>query len=385
MAKKKALLKKRPPKGATANPHSPATRKSVKPIAALRRELDQLDGEILDVLNRRAKIAQMIGNAKQKKTQPVYDPKREAEVIQRVVQKNGGPLNDQSIRAIFREVVSGSRAVQAPTRVAYLGPEFTFSHLAALERFGESTELVPVATIGTVFEQVERGQAEFGVVPMENSTDGRVTDTLDCFSRSSLRVCGELPLRIHLCLMGIGQQNELEIVHSKPQALSQCRNWLAKHVPSAVGRAVGSTAEAAVSARANRRIAAVGSERAAVHYGLKILAHNIEDNPHNITRFAVVGVAPADRTGTDKTALMFEIPHQPGALADTMNVFKRNKLNMTWIESFPIPGSRGRYLFFVEFVGHQKELRSRKAIASIEKKSVRLEILGSYAQVEPIG
>lgn len=384
-AKKKNLATKKTPTEPKANSNSRATPKSVKPIAALRRELDRLDSEILDALNRRAKIAQTIGNAKQENTQPVYDPKREAKVIQHAVKKNGGPLNDQAIRAIFREVVSGSRAVQAPTQVAYLGPEFTFSHLAALEQFGESTELIPVATISTVFEQVERGQAEFGVVPMENSTDGRVTDTLDCFSRSSLRICGELPLRIHHCLMGIGRQNELEIIHSKPQALSQCRNWLAKHLPSAAPHAVGSTAEAAVSAGANRRIAAVGSERAAVHYDLTILARNIEDNPHNITRFAVIGTVPAARTGADKTALMFEIPHQPGALADTMNVFKRNKLNMTWIESFPIPGSQGRYLFFVEFVGHQKDLHSRKAIASIEKKSVRLEVLGSYAQVEPIG
>lgn len=354
-------------------------------ITALRRKLDGLDAEILEKINARAEIARQIGEAKRKKDEQIYDPKREAEVINRVVGLNSGPLNDHSVQAVFREIVSGSRAVQAPVRVAYLGPEFTFSHLAALEKFGESTELVPVATIGSVFEEVERGQADFGVVPMENSTDGRVTDTLDCFSKSVLRIRGELPLRIHHCLMGIGAQEEIEVVNSKPQALSQCRNWLAKHLPHAIARPVGSTGEAAAYARTNPKMAAVGSEKAGANYDLKILARNIEDDPHNTTRFAIIGTEPADPTGQDKTALMFEIAHEPGALADAMSIFKRNRLNMTWIESFPIPGSNGRYLFFIEFLGHQEELCSKKAIAAMDKKSLRLEVLGSYAQTDAIG
>jgi chorismate mutase/prephenate dehydratase len=301
------------------------------------------------------------------------------------VLSNAGPLGDQSVHAVFRELVSGSRAILEPTRVAYLGPEFTFSHLAALEQFGESVELVPVASIRTVFAEVERQQADFGVVPMENSTDGRVSDTLECFSQSQLRICGELPLRIHHCLMGVGRQDEIEIVHSKPQALSQCRNWLAQHLPSATPRPVGSTAEAAVYARANPKMAAIGSEKAGANYDLKVFARNIEDNADNITRFAVIGPSPAGRSGKDKTALLLEIAHEPGALADTMAIFKRNRLNMTWIESYPIPSCHGRYLFFIEFVGHQKDLRCRRAIESVGKKSVRMEVLGSYAQMEPIG
>jgi chorismate mutase/prephenate dehydratase len=354
-------------------------------IAGLRREMDGVDREILTALNRRAELAQQIGKLKQSDARAIYDPVREAEVLQKAVDANDGPLGDESVRAIYRELISGMRAVQTRLRVAYLGPEFTFSHLAAIERFGQSAELMPVGTIAAVFEEVERGQAEFGVVPMENSTDGRVVDTLDCFSRSHVRVCGELPLRIHHCLLGVGTREAVQAVYSKPQPLSQCRNWLAKHLPRAVIHEVASTAEAAKLAKEDAYSAAVASAQAGVNYGLPVLAKNIEDQPDNITRFAVIGKETGARTGSDKTALMLEIAHEPGALADVMAVFKRNRLNMTWIESFPIPGSRGRYLFFIEFVGHQQELRARRAVATLGKKAQRLEILGSYAQAEPIG
>lgn len=354
-------------------------------IAGLRREMDGVDREILAALNRRAELAQQIGKLKQSDARAIYDPAREAEVLQKAVDANSGPLGDESVRAIYRELISGMRAVQTRLRVAYLGPEFTFSHLASIERFGQSAELMPVGTIAAVFEEVERGQAEFGVVPMENSTDGRVVDTLDCFSRSHVRVCGELPLRIHHCLLGVGTRENVQAVYSKPQPLSQCRNWLAKHLPRATIHEVASTAEAAKLAKEDPRSAAVASAQAGVNYGLPVLAKNIEDQPDNITRFAVIGKEIGSRTGSDKTALMLEIAHEPGALADVMAVFKRNRLNMTWIESFPIPGSRGRYLFFIEFVGHQQELRARRAVATLGKKAQRLEILGSYAQAEPIG
>jgi chorismate mutase/prephenate dehydratase len=347
--------------------------------------MDGVDREILAALNRRAELAQQIGKLKQSDSRAIYDPAREAEVLQKAVDANSGPLGDESVRAIYRELISGMRAVQTRLRVAYLGPEFTFSHLASIERFGQSAELMPVGTIAAVFEEVERGQAEFGVVPMENSTDGRVVDTLDCFSRSHVRVCGELPLRIHHCLLGVGARENVQAAYSKPQPLSQCRNWLAKHLPRATIHEVASTAEAAKLAKEDPRSAAVASAQAGVNYGLPVLAKNIEDQPDNITRFAVIGKEIGSRTGSDKTALMLEIAHEPGALADVMAVFKRNRLNMTWIESFPIPGSRGRYLFFIEFVGHQQELRARRAVATLSKKAQRLEILGSYAQAEPIG
>src|SRR3954464_11110455 len=354
-------------------------------IGSLRNELDQIDQEILAAINRRGVVAQKIGTLKQADGQGVYDVRRESKILQQTVAKNTGPLSDEAIRGVFRELISGTRAVQAPIRVAYLGPEFTFSHLAAIERFGQSAELVPVGTIAAVFEEVERGQAEFGVVPMENSTDGRVSDTLDCFSRWPVRICGELPLRIHHCVLGTGTRDSVRKIYSKPQPLSQCRNWLARHLPNAELVEVSSTAEAARRAKDEPTAAAVASAQAGVNYELPVLVANIEDNPDNVTRFAIIASQTAERSGSDKTSLMLEIAHEPGALADTTAVFKRNRLNMTWIESFPIPGSRGRYLFFVEYLGHHDDPGSRRAIATLKKKSLRLEVLGSYAQKEPVG
>ena len=304
---------------------------------------------------------------------------------QRAVANNAGPLPADTVRAVFRELVSGTRALQTPIRVAYLGPEFTFSHLASIERFGQSAEFVPVGTIAAVFEEVERGQVRFGVVPMENSTDGRVSDTLDCFSRSPVRICGELQLRIHHCLLGVGSRDDIRTVYSKPQPLSQCRNWLAKHLPHATLSEVASTGAAAKAAKGQPNVAAIASRQAGVHYELPTIVANIEDNTDNITRFAIISSQTAQKSGRDKTALMFEITHEPGALADAMAIFKRSRLNMTWIESFPIPSHRGRYLFFVEFVGHQSEPPARRAIDTLAKKSLRLEVLGSYAQGEPVG
>ncbi len=374
----------------TSKPRKPALESSLgaapkTSLTALRQELDQIDAEILAAINRRGAIAQRIGELKQAEGQGVYDGQRESQVLQQVVEKNNGPLADEAVRAVFRELISGTRAVQVPLRVAYLGPEFTFSHLASIQKFGQSAELVPVGTIAAVFEEVERSQAKFGVVPMENSTDGRISDTLECFSRSSVHICGELPLRIHHCLLGVGERDAVRKIYSKPQPLSQCRNWLSRHMPKAELHEVASTAEAARRVKNDPTSAAVASVQAAANYELPVLVPNIEDNPDNITRFAIIATTSGERTGQDKTALMCEIAHEPGALADTMAIFKRNQLNMTWIESFPIPGSRGRYLFFVEFVGHQAEPQARRAIATIAKKSLRLEVLGSYAQTEPVG
>jgi chorismate mutase/prephenate dehydratase len=354
-------------------------------LAELRGELDQVDRAIVEAINRRAEIAQQIGQLKRGDAKSVFDPARENEVLQGAVANNTGPLSDDAVRAVFRELVSASRDVQLPTRVAYLGPEFTFSHLAAIEGFGQSAELVPVGSIAAVFEEVERSQAQFGVVPMENSTDGRVSDTLECFARSHVRICAGLPLRIHHCLLGIGARDNLRTVYSKPQPLSQCRNWLARHLPNVDLHEVGSTSEAARRVKDDSQSAAVASAQAGVHYSLPVLVRNIEDNPDNVTRFVVISSTTSKRTGNDKTALLFEVAHQPGALADAMVIFKRNGLNMTMIDSYPIPGSLGRYLFFVEFVGHQEDRHARRAIDALSKKALRLEVLGSYAQTDPIG
>jgi chorismate mutase/prephenate dehydratase len=356
---------------------------------SLQAPVSELDREIVRLLNQRA-AASLQNEA------PLGVDQTGA--LRSVKEANEGPLSDDAIGHIYRELLGGIRAVQQPLRAAYLGPEYTYSHLAAIARFGHSAELAPVATIAAVFEEVERGQANFGVVPIENSTDGRVADSLECLARTEravdgatpakrniVKMCGEVPLRIHHCLLGRAARSEIKRVCSKPQALSQCRNWLSTHLPNAKLEPASSTAEAASLAVASGDTAAIGAEQAGVNNGLSVLARNIEDNPDNITRFAVIGPNAAERTGRDKTALVFEAPHQPGALADAMAIFKREMLNLTWIESFPIPQARGRYLFFLEFQGHAVDTPVRRAIESLEKQSLRLVVLGSYAEAEIVG
>ncbi len=379
MAKKS---KKRPP----AKKRSAGSPKKARPaLSALRREIDQLDRDLVRLINQRGEIARQIGQIKAENGESIYAPAREDEVLRKVASRSKGPISKECIRAIFRELISGSRALEKSLRVAFLGPEFSYSHLAAIHQFGQSVQLAPVSTIAAVFEEVEQSTAQFGLVPVENSTDGRVVDTLDCLVRSPVQICGEVPLAIHHCLLALCEREQIQRVYSKPQALSQCRNWLSRHLPQAEPLEVASTSEAARLANEEKHAGAVASKQAGVNHRLRVLAENIEDNPNNVTRFAVISDHAAARTGDDKTALVFEVPHRPGALADAMAIFKRNRLNMTWIESFPIPGRSGRYFFFVEFEGHQTELRARRAIEALHKKSTRVSILGSYARMEPVG
>lgn len=354
-------------------------------LASLRRSIDQIDTQIVTLINDRAKLALEVGRLKESDDRPIYVPAREEEVLAKVVSKSTGPLDDRCVRAVFRELISGSRSLEAHMRVAYLGPAFSYSHLAAIHRFGQSVELIPVANISSVFEEVNRGHADYGLVPLENSTDGRVADTLDMFTRLPLRICGEVQMRIHHTLLACCPRSEVQEVYSKPQALSQCRNWLSKHLPTARTIEVTSTSTAAKLAKDKPGAAAIASLQAGIEYGLTPLAENIEDNAANLTRFAVIGDKGADRTGKDKSAIMFEIEHRSGALAEAMAVFKRNKVNMSWIESFPMPSQpSGVYMFFIEFDGHCDEARIRKTINSLEKNSLRFEFLGSYPDSEPV-
>jgi len=278
---------------------------------------------------------------------------------------------------------SGCRSLARELRVAFLGPEYSYSHLAAIHRFGQSVEFTSVGSIAAVFEEVNRGHSDFGLVPIENSTDGRIADTLDMFTRLPVRICGEVELGIRHTLLGKCSRSDVKEVYSRPQALSQCRNWLAKHLPAARTVEVTSTSTAAQLAIEKPGAAAIASLEAGVHYGLDILAERIEDNPANTTRFAIIGEHSARRTGADRVAMMFQIEHRSGALVDALSVFKRNRLNMTWIESFPIPGSERAYLFFVELEGHEADARVRRATAALERKTLRLKILGSFPKNVP--
>lgn len=354
-------------------------------LAGLRAQIDRIDRELVGLVNERAEMARQIGHLKQSSGQVTYDPSREELVLERVVASSKGPLSSDSLKAIWRELISGSRAIEQHIRVAHLGPAWTYSHLAAVHRFGSSVEFVPVASISAAFEEVNAGHSHYGVVPLENSTDGRIADTLDNFSRLPVKICAEVPLRIHHTLLAACDRAGIREVYSRPQALSQCRNWLARHLPNARLVEVTSTSTAAETAAKTPHAAAIASRQAGVHYGLNVLAENIEDVAGNTTRFAVIGHADASRTGRDKTSLMFEIEHRPGGLADALSIPKKQKLNLTWIESFPMPGEERGYIFFVELEGHRDDLRVRRAIAALEKRCTRVVILGSYAAAASVG
>ena len=354
-------------------------------LTALRTQIDKIDHELVELMNRRAEVARQIGHLKSSAGQVAYDPAREEMVLERVATANPGPLSSESLKAVYRELISGSRAIEQHIRVAHLGPAWTYSHLAALHRFGSSVDFVPVASISAAFEEVHAGHSHYGVVPLENSTDGRIADTLDNFSRLPVQICAEVPLRIHHNLLAACDRSAIREVYSRPQALSQCRNWLARHLPTARLIELASTSAAAETAAKTPNAAAIASRQAGVHHGLNVLAENIEDVAGNTTRFAVIGHADAKRTGKDKTSLMFEIEHKPGGLADALSIPKKQKLNLTWIESFPLPGQERGYIFFVELEGHREDLRVRRAIAALEKRCKRVVILGSYATAAAVG
>ncbi|MFO0879223.1 MAG: prephenate dehydratase [Gemmataceae bacterium] len=374
--------------GNSATPSPLNVTRTAAQLKQLRSQIDKLDVEIVKYINQRATIAAEIGRAKIEQGEDIFSPAREEEVYQNVLQVNDktkGPLSEVTIRAIFREIMSGSRALQKLHKIAYLGPEYSFSHLAAVEHFGQSVELVPVGTIAAVFEEVEREHVDFGVVPIENSTDGRVTDTLDMFLKMRhLTICGEIRLRIHHNLVANCEHQEIRRVYSKPQALSQCRNWLAKNVPHALLKDVSSTAIAAELSQREPGAAAVASRQAAVRYGLRILFSQIEDSPHNETRFAVIGHHKAGRTSNDKTGIMFRLPHNPGSLVEALDVFRQNKINLTWIESYPAQTPRPEYLFFIDFEGHQEDPKVAKALKSLGEHCQELTVLGSYPMAKAV-
>lgn len=262
--------------------------------------------------------------------------------------------------------------------IAYLGPEFSYSYSAAAKYFGAIEGLQAVNTIGAVFEEIASSHSTYGVVPIENSTDGRIVDTLTMFIRKPIRICGEVLLPIHHNLLAKCDRKDIREVYSKPQALSQCRGWLSSHLPDARWVEVASTALAAKIASTTPNAAAVASREAGAHHGLAIIADRIEDNQDNVTRFAILGDEMVAATGDDKTSLMFQVPHQPGALADVMVMFRDNNLNLTWIESFPVPGKSNEYFFFVELEGHESQPKVRAALNSLTKTALRIDFLGSY-------
>ncbi|MGL6075609.1 MAG: prephenate dehydratase [Fimbriiglobus sp.] len=348
-------------------------------LKVLRTQIDKLDLEILEKLSKRASVAAQIGKVKSESGGEVFSAAREEEVLANILGASKGPLGEVTLRAIFRELISGCRALQRVQRIAFLGPEYSYSHLAAIERFGEAVEYVRVGSIPAVFEEVSRKHVDYGLVPLENSTDGRIADTLDCFVRMpAIKICSEIRLRVHHNLLSNSEQMEIRRVYSKAQALSQCRHWLGKNLPHATLHEVSSTADAARLVQTDPHAAAVASRQAAVRYGLRVLFSNIEDHTENETRFAVIASHDSARTGNDKTGMMFEVSHSPGALADVLAIFKVNKINLTWIESFPTKDAKGEYVFFVDFDGHTEDAKVKKAIKTLEETCERVQVLGSF-------
>jgi chorismate mutase/prephenate dehydratase len=376
--------------GNSTTPTNNSAPRSPAQLKALRAQIDKLDLQIVKLVNERAAVAGDIGRAKLEQGEDIFSPAREEEVYQNVVlanEKQKGPLDESTIRAVFREIMSGSRALQKVLKVSYLGPEYSFSHLASIERFGQQAEFIPVPSISAVFEEVNREHVEFGVVPVENSTDGRVADTLDMFQRlPHLTICGEVRIRIQHNLVANCEHQEIRRVYSKAQVLSQCRTWLAKNLPNVLLKDVSSTSIAATLAHDEPGSAAIASRQAAVKYGLRVLFSQIEDSPHNETRFAVIGRQKAQRSGNDKTSLMFHLPHNPGSLAEALDVFKQNKINLTWIESFPAnQTAKPEYIFFVDCEGHQDDPKISRALKALAEHCRHITVLGSFPMASPVG
>ena len=344
-----------------------------------RSRINDLDNRILQLLNERAEAALQIGDLKRTHDAPAYAPEREAEILRRLGKTGTGPLTAQAIDAIWREILSACRALESTLTVSYFGPQATFTHQAALRRFGASVSYRPAKTIADVFDDVERAHADFGVVPVENNTEGAVNVTLDRLIDSDALICGELRLEITQNLLSRASGLDgVKRVLSHPQGLAQCRVWLAQHLPDVTTEQALSTAAAAEMAAADATVAAIASDLAAELYRVPILRAGIEDNPHNSTRFLVVGRYPSGPTGRDKTSILFAMRNEPGTLYRILEPLARLGINLTKIESRPAKQRPWEYVIFVDLEGHRATPQVASALREIEERTLFMKVLGSY-------
>jgi chorismate mutase/prephenate dehydratase len=350
-------------------------------LATLRERIDGIDRHIQSLIAERAQFANQVGKAKGKLAAAVdyYRPEREAQVLRRVVDRNDGPLNDEVLVRLFREIMSACLAQQEPLKIGYLGPEGTHSQQAVYKHFGHSIHGLPLASIEEVFQEVEAGHADFGVVPVENSTQGTIQSTLDMFLTSKLKICGEVELRVHQHLLSRnGQIEGIERVYSHPQSFAQCKAWLRQYLPKAEKIPVSSNAEAARRARSSDDAAAIAGISAANVYGLKSIAGPIEDRPDNTTRFLVIGRELFPTSGNDRTSLLVFIKDQPGALYHVLAPFAKHGLSMNRIESRPGHTGLWQYAFFIDIGGHVQEEAMRRALDELADYAQEVKVLGSY-------
>lgn len=347
-------------------------------LEELRKKIDAIDEKLVELINERAKIVVEIGKLKQAESTPIYSPDREKMVLEKIASINKGPLPDKTLAAIWREIMSGSFFLERPLRIGYLGPEGSFSHNAAILKFGQSVDYEALADIRAVFEEVSKGHCDFGIVPVENSAGGGVRESLDGFIETDVMVCGEVNMAIHHNLMANCPMAEIQKIYSQPEIFAQCRNWLAATFKDAKTIPVASSSRAAQLAATEPGAAAIASAIAAEIYGLKILCQDIEDVSSNITRFLILSKQDALPTGDDKTIILFSTAHRTGALVDVLNVFKEYNINMTNIGSRPNKKRQWEYYFFVDFLGHRLDDNVAKALAEAKKHCLQLSVLGSF-------
>lgn len=349
-----------------------------------RDEIDSIDAKVLELLSRRANCAKAIGEIKQNQAVavPFYRPEREKAVLERLMELNEGPLPDKEIHRLFREVMSACLALEMPMDIAYLGPEGTYTQAAVLKQFGHSVNTVALRTIPEVFKSVQSENAHFGIVPIENSTEGVVTHTLDMLLKSDLQICGEILLRIqHNLLSNASHLSDIKVIYAHEQALAQCRNWLNRYVPHATCQAVSSNGHAADLAVKSDNTAAIAGQMASDFYGLGILASGIEDEANNTTRFLVIGHQYLETTGDDKTSLVVSSNNQPGLLHRLLEPIARHNINMTRLESRPSRQGVWEYVFFIDIEGHRDDDNVQSLLSEIQTLSSLFKVLGSY----PVG
>ncbi|MGB0473753.1 MAG: prephenate dehydratase [Porticoccaceae bacterium] len=350
-------------------------------LESLRKKIDEIDSLLIDTISERARCAQQVAEVKEDQgDQAYYKPEREAQVLRRVMEKNQGPLGNEEMARLFRQIMSACLALEQPVKVAYLGPEGTFTQEAALKHFGDSAVSVPQSAIDEVFREVLSGSCHYGVVPVENSTEGVISHTLDSFMDSSLKICGEVELRIHQHFMvGINtDKNNISRVYSHAQSLAQCRQWLNSNFPAIERVAVSSNAEAAKRVQGEWNSAAIAGDMACELYDLEKLHEKIEDNPDNSTRFLIIGREEVPKSGKDRTSVVVSVRNKPGALHDLLEPFQRHGVDMTRLESRPSRNSNWTYVFFIDFEGHIEDQAVSKVLDELNSQVIELKVLGSY-------
>ena len=351
----------------------------MKRLKILRNKIDGIDTAVLELLNKRASLTLSIGQIKAKSSKPVFSPVRESDIYSKLLKSNRGPMKKESVKAIYSEIMSASLALQDGLKIAFLGPKATFTHIAALKKFGKSLNYIECASIADVFTEVERQRANYGVVPIENSTEGAVNHTLDMFVDSDLKICSEVYLPIEHNLMVKGNTGRVvKNVYSRYEVFAQCRVWLEKNLPCAKLVPCASTTEAAMAVANGKADSAIASGLAAETYRLNIKARSIEDSAHNITRFLVIGKQDIRHTGNDKTSILFSMNDKAGALHDVLSPFKKNRVNLTKIESRPSKKRAWKYYFFVDMQGHLMDKKIANSINQLRRYTSFLKILGSY-------